>query len=527
MPDSVRVPVRLRPAPITAAAATYTPQEFRSASIFGSQAWQAEAWGFRRTLGEYSQMVDWQSRAMSRIRLGAAEVLGAGDEPEMLTEGPAADLMESFCGGSPGQSAFMSAITPHITVPGEGWLIAERADSSIPLALADWGVYPTEALRPYGNTFQVRVGQSLWRTLLPDNLPMRIFRPDPQYPWYASSNSEAAIPIMRRISLIDSRIIAMMVSRLASNGIMLIPQEGTISVPVQYKDAPDQFVAHLLATASNNIANPGSAGAAIPIPIKFQGDLIDKWKILKPDDPLPKELLDGRTAELGRLGDSFGISRERISGGMGQQNHWGQWQATDDETRIVFAPDAELICGAVTKAYLQPMLAWSGLSLLGPRGGKIIAWYDLSEITARPDKSTAAMGLYGLGELSPEALRRECGFGEADAPTTDELRQMIYLATTLKGTQNLDNVSFTELTGLPVPAPERVTEAITPSTPAADIISPSSAGSAPVTVAPAAGPPIRPAVPTSPRPAAIAASAGPEQGRPPGRRRYAGRHSAR
>jgi hypothetical protein len=448
VPDSVRLPARLREPALVAASQAYTAQEFRGSQLFNNMPWQYEAWGFRRTLGEFNQAMDWTARAMSRIRLGAAEIIPGGDEPEMLHEGPAADLMESFCGGPPGHSAFLSAITPHLEIPGEGWLIAERDDPRMPLSQAEWGVYSTECLYPLGPSFKVRVGESQWRELAPDNLPMRIYQPDPQYPWLATSNAEAAVPIMRRIFLIDSRIVAMMVSRLVMNGIMLIPAEGTFGVPAQYQDAPDPFVATLMDIAARNIANPGNASAGIPIPIKFTADLIEKWRLFKAEDPLDEWLLKERDDELGRLGDTLGIARERVAGGTGQLNHWNSWQVAEEEIKITFAPLAETICGAITKAFLVPMLRQAGAPLVGPRGGRIIAWYDTSELTIRPDLAEPALALYNVGVISEEALRRETGFSETDAPTGEELETWVWKK--VAGSDTLAATAAQHLSGAPL-----------------------------------------------------------------------------
>lgn len=484
MPDSIRLPARLRPPTLTAAASSFTPQMWREGGIFRYQTWQAEAWGFRRTLGEYNQAIDWMSRAMSRIRLTAAEIVPGGDEPQPLEDGPAAQLVEDFCGGGPGHSAFLKAITPQLLVPGEGWLIAERDRPDVPLAAADWGVYSTESIQALGNVFKVRVGEARWRELAPDNLPMRIHEPDPQWPWLATSNSEAAVPIMRRIFLIDSRIIAMMVSRLAMNGLLLIPQEGTFSVPEQYMDAPDPFVAMLIDIASKNIANPGQASAGIPIPVRFTSDLIEKWKILKADDPLDEWLLKEREDELGRLGDTLGVARERVSGGMGEQNHWGAALASEEEVRITFAPLAETICGAVTKAYLQPMLKSAGLSPVGPNGGKLIVWYDTSELTAKVDKSDAVVRAYDRLEASGTALRRELGLDESDKPTADELEEMIWKK--VAGSDTLAPTAVAQLTGEQIPGG---------GVPTAE--APAGGGASPPSAAPPPGPGTAPPRPTT------------------------------
>lgn len=517
MPQSVRMPalasrgeVATRAVnldTIVAASQAYTPSEWRNAQVFGgNNPWENEAWGFYDTLGEFAQAVDWQARAMSRVRLGAAEIIPGADEPEMITEGPAAEFMAAFCGGPPGHSAFLKAITPQLEVPGQGWLIAERNDPTEPLALADWGVYSMDCVQGLGATFQVRVGPGAWRYLAPDNLPMRIYNPHPRWPWLATSSAQAALPIMRRIHLIDSRIVAMMVSRLAMNGLMLIPDEGSISVPPPFKEAPDGFVRYLIDIASKNIANPGQASAGIPIPIKFTADLIEKWKILKPEDPLDEWLLKERTDELGRLGDTLGIARERVTGGMGQQNHWNAWQVSEEEVRLCFAPTCEVICGAVTKAYLQPMLAAAGVSGIGPHGGRLIAWYDVSNLAARPDNAENARQNYHDGVISEAALRRETGFGDGDAlDTPEEIETWAYKRWIAAGVAEL---APTALTGL---VPNATVPAPAPAVGGGPAPAASGTPAQPEQAAPAAGPPpTRTAPPPSPTatppPATVAAA---------------------
>jgi hypothetical protein len=130
---------------------------------------------------------------------------------------------------------------------------------------------------------------------------------------------------------------------------------------------------------------------------------------------------------------------------MGTQNHWGAALASEEEVRITFAPLAETICGAVTKAYLQPMLKAAGLSLVGPNGGKLIVWYDTSELTAKVDKSAAVVQAYDRLEASGTALRRELGLDEADAPTPDELEAMIWKK--VAGSDTLAPTAVQQLTG--------------------------------------------------------------------------------
>jgi hypothetical protein len=52
-----------------------------------------------------------------------------------------------------------------------------------------------------------------------------------------------------------------------------------------------------------------------------------------------------------------------------------------------------------------------------------VVWYDMSELTLRPDRSDDAVLLYDRLEIDGAALRRETGFTEDDKPTNDELEQ--------------------------------------------------------------------------------------------------------
>jgi len=378
------------------------------------------------SLGEFQFGVTWFSNALSRVRLTAAELVPGGDEPEPLDDGPAADLVEQLGGGITGHAAIMKALGVHLAVPGEGWLVAERATPRTPLADTDWTVKSTDEIRPgqSGRGFEIQYDDNRWRPLGEESLPVRIWEPHPRWSWKANSAARAAIPIMRRIDLLDRRIIAMLVSRLAMNGFLLIPQDGTITVPEVYQDQPDPFVAMLIDIASKNIREPGNASAGIPIPIRFQAELIEKWKHLTFGDPIDEQLLVERDKELGRFATTLNMPKEVLTG-MGDVNHWGQALLEESAIKTHISPSAETVVGGLTVGYLHPMLEEAGEELTGPNDGKVIVWYDTSELAARPDKSQPAMQAYDRIEISGAALRRESGLDEADAPSKSETREQI------------------------------------------------------------------------------------------------------
>lgn len=413
--------------------------------VFAYESWQTEAWGFFDSLGEFQYAVDWLANALSRVRLTAAELVPGGDEPEPLGDGPAAQLVEQLGGGIAGHAAIMKSLAIQLSVPGEGWLVAERVDPRIPLAQADWSVKSTDEIRPgrgKAGGYEVRVDDNRWQTLGEESLPVRIWDPHPRYSWKATSAAKAAIPIMRTVELLNRRIIATLVSRLAMNGLLLIPQEYTINTPAPYQEADDPFVAMLLDIAGKNIREPGSATASIPIPIKFAGDGIEKWKHLTFGDGVDKELIEEREKELGRLATSLNMPAEVLKG-LGTVNHWTSWQLAEDGIKLHISPVAELIGGGLTTGYLQPMLKAAGEDLVGPNGGKLIVWYDTSELTSRPDKSAQAKSAHGEIAISDAALRRESGLDEADAPTAEETERQALVMLVKAG--NVE--AFTALTG--------------------------------------------------------------------------------
>lgn len=455
MPDRRRTPITTRPRedPLVASARVIQATRGPRDTLFQYDSWQKEAWSYFDSLGEFEYGVTWLSNALSRVRLTAAELVPGGDEPEPLDDGPAADLVEQLGGGITGHAAIMKAFGVHLSVPGEAWLVAEKARPDTPIADADWSVKSTDEIRRDQQTggFEVQVDDNRWRRLGDESLPVRVWEPHPRWSWKANSAARAAIPIMRRIDLLDRRIIAMLVSRLAMNGFILIPQEGSITTPEVYQDQPDPFVAMLIDIAGRNIREPGSASAGIPIPIRFASEYIDKWKHLTFGDPIDEQLLNERDKEIRRLATALNMPAEVLLG-MGDVNHWGAWQLEESGIKLHISPVAETIVAGLTVGYLHPLLKAAGEELTGPNGGRLIVWYDTSELTARPDKSAQAQAAYDRIEISGAAFRRESGLDEADAPSRDEVREQVLKKLVLMPATALQ--ALAQLVGDPTLAPQ-------------------------------------------------------------------------
>jgi hypothetical protein len=91
-----------------------------------------------------------------------------------------------------------------------------------------------------------------------------------------------------------------------------------------------------------------------------------------------------------------------------------------------------------------------------------VVWYDASEIIARPDRSANVLKAYDRFEVTGKTLRREIGLTEDDAPTDNELQDMVLKR--LASNPQIGFVALHELTGLPIP------EAVVPEQPDTDVV---------------------------------------------------------
>ena len=177
-----------------------------------------------------------------------------------------------------------------------------------------------------------------------------------------------------------------------------------------------------------------SAEAALKLPVgvdlgeNTETKLADVMMALDLSNPIDDKLIPQRESAIRRLATALDLPSDLLLGVSGM-NHWGAAQVEESGIKLHIAPDAEMICHALTKGYLTPVLRAEGerLSedlLTGPNGGRIVMWYDPSEIVQRPDKSDDAILAYDRMEINGAALRRESGFSESDAPTPEQLDDM-------------------------------------------------------------------------------------------------------
>lgn len=424
--------------------------------VITNRAWQAEAWDYYTQGGELWFGINWKANALSRVRLRAAKLSADSSEPEFVDEGPAAQIVARLAGGVGGQAALMRAFGLQLGVAGEGNLVTYdrggvRGQLVEVKSNEDVRVKPNSTRARGGKQFQVRVAENRWEDLPAESLVVRIWDPDPRESWQPTSTTRACLIHLREIDFYNRKIIAQLLSRLASNGFLLIPEEVTFPVNPQFAEAPDPFIAELISIASQAIKNPGTASAALPIPLRVKSEYIEAFKHLTFANEIPESDLANRERAIHRLAATLDMPQEVLTG-LGDTNHWNAAALDDEGIKKHVAPPCEIICQGLTEGYLYPMLDQAG-DLDLEEGERYVVWYDTTALTAKPDLSQRGVELADKTLIDDEAARRESGFDEADAPEPAELQKQLVRQRFLAGgsfdASTIDAINF--LTGLTLP----------------------------------------------------------------------------
>lgn len=416
------------------AAARVLPENKNFAPSYDN--WQEQAWALWGSVAEFSAAVGWRSGTASRVRLVAAEVIPGADEPQEITEGPAADAVRRLAGGTGGQAELMKEMTTHLSVPGEGWLVGETDPAAARGEL--WRTYSADELTWRNNRYQTKNGPRAtdWRALASDSLVVRFWNRHPRHGWEADSEARHALSALTELDLINKRIIAEVTSRLAFNGLLLYDQDVLSFSNLEQPEGAgqgDPFAQMLVDVAGRGIKDPQSPEATIPIPLGYSLGDADRGQVdpkllmqhVKVVDALDDKLLAERESAVRRLAISLDMPPEILTG-TGDTSHWGAWSIDEKAFQLHVAPVVESIANSLTTGYLERMLESAGQSLVGPSGGRLVVWYDPTEVTTPPDRSEDVIAAYDRGELPGRVLRKEIGLNnEQDKPTPAEYREWL------------------------------------------------------------------------------------------------------
>lgn len=396
--------------------------------------WQDELWAYLDTVGEFGSVVNWFAAGMSRMHLVAARWKPGLLEPEVITSGPAADLVQNLVlNAEGGESQYLRNWAKQLIVPGVGYFVGEDTEYGRVYDVKSAEVIKRSA-KPNKDprtgrsmpAFEVQTAPDQWRKLGNESLVGRIFDPDPRWDYLPTSMTKGSLTTLREIDLYNRAIVATLLSRIAFNGILFIPEEVTFPVNPQFKDAPDPFIAELLHYAQRGIKDPGSPGAAIPFPLRVNSNFIEKFKHLILSSGIDPKIIEARKSAVERLSEQLPAPPEAMSG-LSDVNHWNAATISNDNIKLYFSPPMEVLCGGLTKVFLRPMLKAGQREVVDDEGNRIVVWYDASDLTKQPDNSENATNARDRIVITDEAYRAAIGFDEQDAPDEAQRREQLLI----------------------------------------------------------------------------------------------------
>jgi hypothetical protein len=486
---------------------------------WGATDWQQEGWLHYDNCPEFGAGVRLMAWALSRARLIAVDIDPiTGDPGTQPSKDPdVADVMGDLFGGPAGQSQALKMIGKHLTVAGDLWLLATDNPD---LDQATWEVLgTTEVTASSANRIVVEQMNGLPREIDTENeLLIRVWEPHPKRRWEADAATRSLLPVLRELSALTSMVSATVKSRLASAGILWIPEEIQLPKPttgpvadntqVKAEAAGAQAWLDLITEAMiAPIRDPDSASAVVPLISTVKGDLIDKITHMEFGRDLDAMIQPLRDACILRLAVGMDLPPEKLTG-SGDINHWGQWSITEDFAKQYIAPKLELVASALTTYYLHPALR---ARRKNPKAFAV--YFDLNKLLPNQITVDNATKAFDAGLLRETTYMETLGFAASDIADNEERARRLLTELLARGNpQTLAEVAqaiaalfpgitiqpLTPTGGLGTPITGKAPAALPPGRPAASEPSPTPSSNAPPARPPTSNPAARPTAPAAP-----------------------------
>jgi hypothetical protein len=308
----------------------------------------------------------------------------------------------------------------HLTVAGDCYLIGETPvdQAGVPLPDDEWYVASTDELSFRSGTWMIDRGNGK-RPLAEDRtVIIRIWTSHPRKKWQADSAVRAVLPVLRELRQLQRVSGQQMDSRLAGAGLLVLPIGVQFPAPSAETALANPGADPLMLSLAENIMvpleDPEDSSRLVPMTLRVPPEAVDKVKLVTFASQLWAENTALREACIRRLALGLDMPAETLLG-LGDSNHWSAWQIEESGVKLHVAPKLTTIVNAINEGYYEPALTRQGLD-----AWRFTLWFDVSELVQRPNRGADAQWLFDHDELSGQALRREVGFDEADAPAESE-----------------------------------------------------------------------------------------------------------
>lgn len=388
----------------------------------GTLDWQNTAWHYYDAVGEFRSAITWVANLVSKADVHAAEI-----DPDTNTVGsPTEDarvqqIAAAVLGGMARRSQLLQTLAVHWQVPGESFIIVRPQAARQGVAQPDeWLVLSGRKVIYKGSQWTyMDPGTMRMVILTPTDLLIRLWSPHPDDPALSDSAARPALPILQEIEKSSQHIAANLDSRLGTAGVHAVPAE--MNFPRGEGTLSDALTDYFVDAASTNIKSPGAAEARVPIFLEMPAEHIASFVAGRVDyaTEFQGQVVDLRTAALGRLAATLDMPNETAEGSTGGMNHWGAWQVEESTYKIYIEPLLDRIADALTAQWFIPALTAAGVAT--PER-YVLAW-DTSSIVARPDRTGELMQLWDKVLISDDYLRAEMGIPDEAIPSTEEKRR--------------------------------------------------------------------------------------------------------
>lgn len=405
-------------------------------------AWQDEACEYYDAIGEIKYAYWYFGNCLARIRLYIATQADPMSPPVDVTDpdagiaGPLADAADASLArlgnSDTGIPGLMYEFGVNLGVPGECYLVGlgetpDVVDSAGNLVSGQSERWDVKSIK------ELIVKLDKWHLVADDKEAAAL---DPESTFVARLwqrhpfRSEQADSLMRGIlepcdelMILSRHIRSVGTSRIAMNGLTLLSDQLSFGPPdptVNDQADPnrDLFMEKLLEAATTAIQNEGSAAAAVPVFLRFPGQL-DVEKLMKhfdferkidPQAPgLRKECLE-------RIARGLPLPPEVVFGHQ-QTTYANAFQVNEDVFTKHIEPFVITLVQSLTAGFLWPQLE----EQFGADARRVMVWYDPTDLVSKPDQGPDANEVADRNGLSGEALRRLHGIAETDAPSVEEL----------------------------------------------------------------------------------------------------------
>jgi hypothetical protein len=394
--------------------------------------WQEMAWNYRELIGELGSGIEYEANILSKLAFVPAAVTDedepGGPDSEAYKRLPrhVAQAAEEALAALPFRNgyAFTGILSTCLRVAGEAWLHGTTVRGR-----ERWAVRSSDEV--------VTVSNGLGIVDLPGLPPrpikrdgnevlLRVWKPHPRWQRLSDSPLRRMLDTCEDIVLIGRELRAAARSRVAANGILLVPNE--LSVVRKPDGSTSDFQTELELTLLAPISNEGDAGAVVPVVLKGPAEQLDKVRHIILAREASEELIEKLTTSLGRLREGMDMPPD-ANQSVKDMNHWSAWAVTTENWKNYLEPHARLVVDSVTEAYMRPSLMLpenrGGWGLSEEDAELVQCWFDAGNITENANRGQDARDAYDRGEIGGEALRQALGYGKDDKPDEDEFRRML------------------------------------------------------------------------------------------------------